>query len=65
MSIKSAADRRGLEAAATVVRITLDRLADAVQPGVTTAELDEMAADIFAAHEARSAPALVYGDVRC
>ena len=61
MSIKSAADRRGLEAAATVVRITLDALAGAVRPGVTTAELDEMATDIFAAHEARSAPALVYG----
>ena len=37
MSIKSAADRRGLEAAATVVRITLDALAGAVRPGVTTA----------------------------
>ena len=61
MSIKSAADRRGLEAAGTVVRLTLDALAAAVQPGVTTAELDALAADVFAAHGARSAPALVYG----
>jgi methionyl aminopeptidase len=61
VSIKSAADRRGLEAAGTVVRLTLDALAAAVQPGVTTAELDALAADVFAAHGARSAPALVYG----
>ena len=61
MSIKSAADRRGLEAAGIVVRLTLDALAAAVQPGVTTAELDALAADVFAAHAARSAPALVYG----
>ena len=32
-----------------------------MRPGVTTAELDALAADVFAAHGARSAPALVYG----
>ena len=61
MSIKSAADRRGLEGAGVVVRLTLDALAAAVRPGVTTAELDRIAAGIFEAHGARSAPALVYG----
>jgi methionyl aminopeptidase len=32
-----------------------------VRPGVTTAELDACAAQVFARHGARSAPALVYG----
>jgi methionyl aminopeptidase len=61
VSIKTAADRRGLEAAGTVVRLTLEALASAVRPGVTTADLDAVAARVFAAHGARSAPALVYG----
>jgi len=61
MSIKTDADRKGLEAAGTVVRLTLDALAAAVAPGVSTAELDTVAAGIFAAHGARSAPRLVYG----
>ena len=61
MSIQSAADRRGLEAAGRVVRLALDALAGAVRPGVTTAELDRVAAGVFQAHGARSAPALVYG----
>lgn len=61
MSIQTAADRRGLEAAGTVVHHTLEALAAAVQPGVTTAQLDAVAAHIFDAHGARSAPALVYG----
>src|SRR5690348_14401328 len=61
MSIKTAADRRALEAAGTVVRLTLEALAAAVRPGVTTGDLDAVAARIFEAHGARSAPALVYG----
>ncbi|HZI79680.1 MAG TPA: type I methionyl aminopeptidase [Vicinamibacterales bacterium] len=61
MSINSAADRRGLEGAGVVVRLTLDALAASVRPGVTTGELDAIAAAVFSAHGARSAPALVYG----
>ena len=61
MSIDTDADRTGLEAAGIVVRLTLDALAAAVRPGVTTADLDAVAAGIFAAHGARSAPRLVYG----
>lgn len=61
MSIESQADWKGLKAAARVARITLDALAKQVQPGVTTGELDEAAARIFAAHGARSAPAFTYG----
>jgi methionyl aminopeptidase len=61
MSIKSAADREGLEAAGRAVSAALDALAAAVRPGVTTADLDAVAARIFELHGARSAPALVYG----
>jgi methionyl aminopeptidase len=61
MSIKSSEDLKGLERAGTVVRLALEAMAAAVRPGVTTAELDEMAAQVFAENGARSAPALVYG----
>jgi methionyl aminopeptidase len=61
MSIKSKADWRGLMQVATVARETLEVLAAQVRPGMTTGELDATAARVFAAHGARSAPALVYG----
>ena len=61
MSIESHADWEGLRAAARVARLTLDTLAKQVRPGVTTGELDETAAHLFAAHGARSAPAFTYG----
>lgn len=61
MSITSEADWRGLRAVARVARETLDRLAAEVHPGVTTGALDAIAAGIFAAAGARSAPAAVYG----
>src|SRR6187401_2942746 len=61
MSITSEAGWNGLRAAGEVVRLTLQALERAVQPGVTTADLDRLAARVFAEHGARSAPALVYG----
>jgi methionyl aminopeptidase len=61
MSIESAADWEGLRQVANVARLTLDALAQQVRTGVTTGELDATAARLFAAHRARSAPALVYG----
>ena len=61
MSIESAADWEGLRAAAAVARLALDLLEREVRPGVTTAHLDALAAALFTAHGARSAPALVYG----
>jgi methionyl aminopeptidase len=61
MSITSAADWDGLRQVADVARVTLDRLAALVRPGVTTGDLDTTAAQLFAVHGARSAPALVYG----
>lgn len=61
MSIESNADWKGLRRVAKVARLTLDLLEREVRPGITTGELDAMAARLFAAHGARSAPARVYG----
>jgi methionyl aminopeptidase len=61
MSIETQADWAGLREVGRIVRLTLDALAAAVRPGVTTAELDRVAARVLARHGARSAPAMVYG----
>ena len=50
-----------MEKVSAVVRRTLEALAAAVRPGVTTADLDAIAREVVVAHGARSAPALVYG----
>jgi methionyl aminopeptidase len=61
MSIDSAADWAGLREVGRIVRRTLVALERHARPGVTTAELDRIAARVFARHGARSAPAIVYG----
>src|SRR3954467_13604695 len=61
MSITCEAEWNGLRAAGDVVRVTLEALERTAAPGVTTGELDRLAAEIFRQHGARSAPALVYG----
>jgi methionyl aminopeptidase len=61
MSITSETDWRGLRDVGHVVRITLDELERHTGPGITTGELDRIAAHLFLAHGARSAPALTYG----
>jgi len=61
MSIQSATDWKGLRRAGRVARLTLDLLERHACPGITTGELDRLAADLFARQGARSAPALVYG----
>jgi len=61
MSIESADDWKGLRRAGRVVHLTLDALEASVRPGVSTAELDAVAARVFAEHGAYSAPAKVYG----
>ncbi len=61
MSIQTPSDWEGLRAAAYVVRAALDAVEAAVRPGITTAELDRLAARVLEVHQARSAPAAVYG----
>jgi methionyl aminopeptidase len=54
------AELEGLRATGRVVADTLAAMRAAVRPGVTTAELDAVAADVFAAAGARSGPQLDY-----
>ncbi|HEX6324667.1 MAG TPA: type I methionyl aminopeptidase [Vicinamibacterales bacterium] len=61
MSIESPADLHGMRAVGRVVARALEAMAASVRPGVTTGELDAMAARIARDHGARSAPADVYG----
>lgn len=60
MTIRSRSELDGLREVGLVVRDTLDALEAALRPGVTTAELDAVAGDLFRARGARSAPQLVY-----
>lgn len=61
MSITSETDWAGLRAAGHVVRLALEAMERNTRPGVTTGDLDRIAAAVFEAHGARSAPALTYG----
>jgi methionyl aminopeptidase len=61
MSIESADDWQGLRQAGRIAHLTLEALEAQVRPGVTTADLDAVAARVYAAHGARSAPAVMYG----
>ena len=61
MSIESPADWIGLRQAARIVRAVLDEVESHVVPGVTTGELDEVAAAVLAERGGRSAPRLTYG----
>jgi methionyl aminopeptidase len=61
MSVKSERDLVGLRAAGRVVAEALAAMRDAVRPGVTTGDVDEVGAAVFARHGARSAPQLAYG----
>jgi methionyl aminopeptidase len=61
MSIESADDWKGLRRAGRIAQLTLDALEAHVGSGVSTADLDAVAARLFATHGARSAPAIIYG----
>ena len=60
MSIGSPDELEGMRRAGHVTRLTLDALAQQVRAGITTAQLDAVAAAMFEKHGARSAPAMVY-----
>jgi len=60
MSINGPEDLAGMRAAGAVVRQMLSAMKSAVRPGITTAELDEVGADVMRRHGAQSAPKLVY-----
>ena len=60
MSINGPEELEGMRAAGAVVRLVLDAMRREVRPGVTTAELDKVGADVMLQQGAQSAPALVY-----
>ena len=60
MTIRTEKELQGMQEAGRVVRETLAAMRRAVRPGVSTAELDEVAYGVFERHGARSAPKLVY-----
>lgn len=60
MSIDSPEDLEGLKAAGAVVAATIRACRRAVRPGITTADLDAVAAREFARHGARSGPIITY-----
>lgn len=60
MSIDTPGDWEGLREAGRVAHETLVVLEAAVRVGISTAELDDVALEVFERHGARSAPRLVY-----
>src|SRR5579864_9251645 len=60
MSISTPEELAALRAAGAVARYMINAMKAAVRPGVTTAELDEIGAQVMRKHGARSAPQLVY-----
>ncbi len=61
MSIRSQSELLKLQAIGRIVRLTLDAMAAAVRPGITTRELDQVGAAILKAHGAESTPPKAYG----
>lgn len=61
MTISNEQELAGMKHAGQVVARTLAALNAAVEPGITPAELDRMAGEIFAQYGALSAPRLEYG----
>ena len=61
MSIQSASELEGLKRIGRIVRIALDNMARAVQPGVTTGELTEIGARTLSEYGTESSPPKVYG----
>jgi len=61
MTIESDRDLAGLRKAGRVVALALAKMKANLQPGMTTAELDAIGAEVFERYGARSAPNIVYG----
>lgn len=61
MSVESYEDIHGLQKVSGVVVEAMQRMFAAMEPGVTTVELDAIGAEVLAKHGARAAPSLCYG----
>jgi methionyl aminopeptidase len=60
MTVESDKDLAALRNAGRVVRLAVEEMKANLQPGMTTAELDAIGAEVFERHGARSGPQLVY-----
>jgi methionyl aminopeptidase len=61
VTVDSDKDLQGLRRVGRVVALARDEMKRAVEPGMTTRELDRIGAGVFERYGARSAPNLVYG----
>jgi methionyl aminopeptidase len=61
MSITTEEELAGMQAAGLIARHVLEAMKQQVRPGISTAELDAIGNRVMQEHQARSAPALVYG----
>ncbi|HEX8392512.1 MAG TPA: type I methionyl aminopeptidase [Longimicrobium sp.] len=61
MSIETETELEGLRRAGHVVALVLRAMREAVREGITTLELDDVAARVMAEHGARPAPRMIYG----
>ena len=61
MTIESDRDLAGLRRAGRVVALAIEEMKEALEPGMTTAELDAVGARVYEQYGARSAPQAVYG----
>ena len=61
MSVDSPEELEGLRRAGALAARVLREVREAVAPGVSTGELDALAAEIIAAHGGRSGPIITYG----
>jgi len=60
VSINGPEEFEGMRAAGAIVQRMIEAMKRAVRPGVTTAQLDKVGADVMQEHGAKSAPVLVY-----
>jgi methionyl aminopeptidase len=60
VTVESDRDLAGLRRAGRVVRLAIEEMEANLQPGMTTADLDAIGAEVFERHGARSAPQVVY-----
>lgn len=60
MSITTEAERTGMQQASNAVAITLKKMREFAQPGMSTKDLDEYGGELLAQAGAKSAPKLTY-----
>lgn len=60
MSVTNDHELKALMKIGRIVRLTIDEMAAALRPGITTAQLDQIGAKVLQGHGARSAPMLTY-----